>query len=495
MRLRLIRPIALSSTLAVLVLLLSQSAMVRAAVDAPTARDRLLALYERRHQEMVSRRLAGLAPLPAPEVVPTVPEDFDRAKGVQQISRDRLPPAPGSQEDTETEPDIAMDPNDSRVVVAVVQQSRFVSGGGAVGIGFSASHNGGRTWRRGTLPGLTPVTGGKFDRATDPAVAFGPDGSVYANTLPFNDSDCRNGIAVNRSDDGGFTWNQPVLVQDDLSCAQFNDKNWMAVDTFPSSPFLGRIYVAWYRSGPIVMRWSDDRGQTWSAMKTVASFGIGVIPVVQPNGDLTMVYDDGGEEVAKTSHDGGVTFEPAVVINSFQGGEPPDMRTGGLPSAAVDPVTGDLYVSWQDGRFHDGGLNDIVVSRSTDGGDTWSALVRANPDPPTSDLDHFTPDVAAFGGSVHLTYRTRDNAGGASRFVEERYVVSADDGQTFGGELVLGPPADLDWAAQAGGYFLGDYMGLTASANSAHAAWCVSSEPANPRSDTHQTTWSGTIVR
>ena len=52
--------------------------------------------------------------------------------------------------------------------------------------------------------------------------------------------------------------------------------------------------------------------------------------------------------------------------------------------------------------------------------------------------------------------------------------------------------ADLTWAAEAGGKFLGDYMGLAAWAGVAHLVWCRSSMPPVPQTY-HQTTWSATI--
>jgi hypothetical protein len=33
------------------------------------------------------------------------------------------------------------------------------------------------------------------------------------------------------------------------------------------------------------------------------------------------------------------------------------------------------------------------------------------PDPADQVLEHFTPDVAAYGGVVHVTYKSRDFAG------------------------------------------------------------------------------------
>jgi BNR/Asp-box repeat protein len=462
------------------------------------ARDRVHRIDDLRHQEMVARGLRPAPGLPAPrqDTAPLTPAVS--AKGVRQISHDMTTPQPGSEPDTQIEPDIAVSPVDPNVVVATFQQGRFPDGG-SVDPGFATSTDGGRTWSTGNLPGLTTSVGGRFDRASDPAVTFGPDGAAYITTLPFDAADCFNGIFVSRSDDGGLTWNDPVLAQAD--CASFDDKNWIAADAFAASPFTGRIYIAWDRSAgglvPEVLRYSDDRGETWSPLITISSGtdGIGVIPLVQPNGHVTAVYQnlDNGFVVSQTSTDGGDHWGPKVNIGLFQGTEPPDMRTGGLPTATVDPVTGYLYAGWQDARFRSDGFNDILLWRSTDGGASWTGPVKANPDASGSGLDRFTPDIAAYGHNLHVTWLTRAGSGSSfSDKVAETYTLSTDDGATFAPAFKVGPPADLSWAAQAGGRFLGDYMGVAAWAGGAHAVWCRSSGPPAPRTY-HQTAWSATF--
>src|SRR5207253_6905437 len=218
------------------------------------------------------------------------------ARAAHRISADPFAGLSGAEADTEAEPDVAVDPNDPDIVVAVFQQERFDQSGGCVVPGFATSRDGGLTWIAGSLPGLTVATNGPFDRASDPAVAIGADGAVYAQTLPFDVRDCRSAIAVQRSDDHGLTFNAPVLVQDDSSCSIFNDKNWIAVDTFAASPHHGRVYSVWDRiepgGQPISLRYSDDRGETWSALVAVSSpffpGRIGASPLVQPTGALTL---------------------------------------------------------------------------------------------------------------------------------------------------------------------------------------------------------------
>jgi hypothetical protein len=426
-----------------------------------------------------------------------------------EISRETIQASGGAEARTQVEPYIAVDPNTPQIIVAVFQQGRFPDGG-SVAPGYATSHDGGQTWITDDLPLLTVATGGVFDRASDPVVAFGPDGSVYAQTLVFGGA--RSGVAVQRSDDGGLTFGAPVLAQDDSDPSKFNDKNWIAVDTFTGSPHRGRVYSAWDQGNnfgqPILLRFSDDRGKTWSPLIIVSSAtsgGLGAIPLVQPNGVLTIVYEDfttGDDEVSQTSHDGGASFGPPVTIESYQGGALPDIRSGGLPAAAVDPVTANLYTVWEDGRFRNDGVRDIVISRSTDGGDSWGALARVNPDAPTSRLDHFTPAVAALNGSVHVTYRTRDTSAGLSLFVDTRYIASTDNGTTFSGERIVGDPTDLHFAAQTTTfdclnppcYFLGDYMGVAASPQAVHPVWCRAfQEPSLPTAR-NQSTWSSRIV-
>jgi hypothetical protein len=103
--------------------------------------------------------------------------------------------------------------------------------------------------------------------------------------------------------------------------------------------------------------------------------------------------------------------------------------------------------------------------------------------------------VAAYAGKVYLSYRTRA-AQGTAPAVTEDLVVSGDGGRTFGPQRHVGPPAVLKYAAVANSpttAFLGDYMGLAASARLAVLAWCVSSVPpvAEPY---HQLLWAATVT-
>ena len=68
-------------------------------------------------------------------------------------------------------------------------------------------NDGGATWHHHPLPGVTATTRrrGAWARASDPVVAFGPDGAAYVSTLVF-DTGCDSGVLVSKSIDGGRTF-------------------------------------------------------------------------------------------------------------------------------------------------------------------------------------------------------------------------------------------------------------------------------------------------
>jgi hypothetical protein len=427
------------------------------------------------------------------------------------VQRDTLPSIAGAEPDTETEPDIAIDPANPQIIIAGSQQGRYADGG-SVDPGYAVSQDGGQTWAAGNLPLLTTAVGGPFERSSDVAFAFGPDGTAYAQTIPFDQTSAPSAVSVQMSADGGLSFGPPVYVVNDNDINIFNDKNWIGVDTFPRSPHFGRVYTVWSRfittgtganavsTAPGAVSYSDDAGRTWSPTRLTTSADAlteGLIPLIHPDGSITVIYDltvgNDDIETAQTSHDGGNTWSAPVTVGQFLGAGVPGMRTGGLPAAAIDPSNGRMYVVWQDTRFNAAGLNDIVLSMSSDGGRTWSPPGVVSPKEPGQ--DRFTPAVAAAGGAVHITYRSR-GANGTAPSITEDYISSTDRGGTFGAQQQVGPPAVLRWAAVAAPSraFLGDYMGVAATPRFAVLAWAVSARPPVTGSY-HQAMWVAKITR
>ncbi len=97
-----------------------------------------------------------------------------------------LTPGPGGIvfPDSEVEPWVEVHPTDPSIVAAVWQQDRW-SNGGARGDVLGFSFDGGVTWSLVNPPGVfdCSVPAGEFDRASDPWISFGPDGTLYVMHL------------------------------------------------------------------------------------------------------------------------------------------------------------------------------------------------------------------------------------------------------------------------------------------------------------------------
>jgi hypothetical protein len=407
---------------------------------------------------------------------------------------------------------LAINPRDDQHLVAVMQLGRY-GASGVAGVGFAVSRDGGTHWTDGVLPGLTVATGGPYPKSSDPAVAFGPDGTVYASADALPDTDAgANGIATWRSADGGRSWQGPVIVGGDNASATADglnvfspDKSELAVDTVTGSGHhYGRVYLAWFREGqgPVFTAYSDDRAASWQAGPAGTGYpmpdpGSAIPqPLVMPDGGLAVVLEDGAafgvpmysntsdtaDSLAAAATDGvttgnggnfirlwtdptagsATTGQPLVftehqAVGLEANGAVRQQRTGtgnGFYSAAVDPATGQLYVAWGDGRYRSDGVNDIVMTTSADRGRTWTFPQRINTDSTRGEVDHYDPVVAVGpGGAVILAYRQRQEAAditAASWTVHTMLQVSTDHGRTFSAPTQVDQePTDLRFAADS----------------------------------------------
>jgi hypothetical protein len=467
--------------------------------------------------------LAVAAPAGARARVPVL-------QNVGRISAQDVPTFPGSPDssaseaDTLVEPDIAVSPLDPDVAVSVAHDSRFPDGG-AVGISHAWTTNGGVTWKHGPVPGLTKATGGRWDRVSDPVLAFAPDGDVYLSTIVLNASatDCRSAVLVSRSTDGGATFATPVTAQFTNDCNLFNDKNWITVDNGRSSPHRGRVYQVWtlFKAASVdqTVRWSDDHGRTWSAavQMTPTSFNgtQNSQTVVLNNGTVVDTYEDftfalqapenereEGAAAARTpapgaapnlrimairSTDGGAHWTTPVVAAEHVGFGPADVRCC-LHSGTVDPVTGRLQIAYLTENSR-----SILTGWSGDAGRSWSTPIRATQGGSTN-IQRVNVDVAAYGGVVTLSYATRDLSVANGRFWQQQASTSYDGGAGYGPPLTLGPRYDKRFGAFAGAVFPGDYIGTAATRGRIYLAWAVASAPSNPNATFHQVLYGAALT-
>jgi Neuraminidase (sialidase) len=405
----------------------------------------------------------------------------------------------------EVEPSVAVNPTNTSNLIASFQQDRW-SNGGARGLTTAVSTNGGSSWTEPPAPhfskcaGGTPANGGDYDRASDPWVSIGPDGRAYQISLSVNAAQNISAILASTSTDDGATWSEPTTIERDTSAANFNDKESVTADPFTP----GTAYAVWdrtrfpsdsanigagrsvaFRGDPLFSK-TTDGGLTWSTPTRITPnnnlmFTIGNQIVVLPDGTLVDVYHYGkgsGRDVPNSSFtgvsrstDGGKTWSKTIRVsdNPIADDVDPDtgfpLRTGAdiggaLPDIAVDPNTGALYVVWEDSRFG-ATHNDIVLSKSTDGGLTWSSPQKVNQTPVP--VEAVTPmvDVLANGTVAVTYYDIRNNAPDPTRLDTDYFVVvSHDSGSTWSESRITPASFDYTTAPVARGYFLGDYMGL-----------------------------------
>jgi hypothetical protein len=358
-------------------------------------------------------------------------------------------------------------------VVAVYQLGR-IARGAATNIGFSVSRDSGRTWQRGTLPGVTTASTppGPEHAASDPVVAYDAVHAVWlATTLTLETGGSRVMVA---SSGDGLHWSPPVTA----TTGPVLDKEWITCDNGATSPFRGRCYLLYTddAKNETVGQSSTDGGVTWSAPVRAAGILVGTQPEVLADGTLVFVAGSFAGEQGVTgtiegarSTDGGATFA-RIVVSTFESAAVSPMRAISLPSLAID-AGGTLYAAWGDCRFRPScAANDIVVSTSTDGV-TWTTPVRVPVAPTSSTLNAMIPGLAADparAGHLGLVYAyfTPGSCARRACALGIAFVQSPDGGRTWTKPQQLdAEPMQMEWLPQSNGRMVGDYFATAFAAD------------------------------
>ena len=142
---------------------------------------------------------------------------------------------------------------------------------------------------------------------------------------------------------------------------------------------------------------------------------------------------------------------------------------------------GELYLVWQEASLAPSG-SAIGFSKSLDGGFTWTDPIRINTRP---DVQAFTPSVEALtDGTIGVThYDLRFNTPDPATLPTDYWFLHSHDGGTTWTETRVTPTSfDHKLAPDAGGLFLGDYVGLT-TAGSQFLSMFTKTEPTDPASE------------
>lgn len=367
--------------------------------------------------------------------------------------------------DAANEPSIAVDPtNPLRMVIGWRQFDTISSNFRQAGNAYSV--DGGRTWTN-----RPPLTAGIF--RSDPVLAFDRDGTFFYNSL---EGDLTTDLFT--STDGGASWAGPFF-------AFGGDKQWMAVDRTGGAAD-GYLYQTWSGLGdPNIFNRSTDGGNAFSTPSGVPQ---------APKWGTIEVADDGTVYLAGSGSPLSNVFvawssdaqNPAVATPSFNltavnlGGSQA-VGTGPNPAGllgqiwfAIDrssgPTSGNLYLCASMDPPGPDPMN-VMFTRSTDGGLTWSAPVRINDDA-GEHWQWFATMSVAPNGRIDVAWNDNRDTPLLERLSRLYVSSSTDGGLTWSPNEAASPSWDsfLGFPNQDK---IGDYYHMVSDLVGADLAWAA----------------------
>ncbi|HXJ62367.1 MAG TPA: sialidase family protein, partial [Actinomycetota bacterium] len=406
--------------------------------------------------------------------------------------------------------DATTQPQDETTIAINPTNVRNLSGGandyrsGTTACGAYRSTDRGKTWTDQTL-----LPAG-FAEAGDPVVGFDGNGTAYYLCMGFNRDGAGNGIQntqwLYRSTNGGQTWTGPVIALG-TSKANVDDKGWLAVDQRTSGTNSGNIYASVTRnpgaSSQIRFARSTNGGTSFTADLQVNDANPSRVQgsniAVGADGAVYVAWADsdgsGNSRIMiDKSTDGGQNFNALtggndhVVRNNFTAVGNPDGAAGGVrplarvnsfPTIAASATNANLlYAVWTENPAG-ADDSDIMLARSTDGGNTWSAPVRVNDDvnPSGEFFSQFFPSIAVdpVDNEVDVVWFSDQNDANrtdGTPLVDPYFASSSNNGVSFGASIRLSTASSNTTANfPAGSSFFGDYSAVAARGGVAHPLW------------------------
>ncbi|MDL1887683.1 hypothetical protein FBQ84_07545, partial [Ignavibacteria bacterium CHB1] len=353
--------------------------------------------------------------------------------------------------------------------------------------GLYLTTNSGVNWFGSDTIASQPIN----NHSGDPGPIIDKDGTLLMSHLIGSGP----GMGVSRSTNLGQSWDNIRTINTSSS----NDKNLACTDGSPSSPFYGNSYVYWTdfaQSGiaPIVLSRSTNGGQNWSAPVNISN---PTSPYPRSQGCDGVVGNDGTVYVTWRDHqslspftgkrvglarstDGGASWNTTTEAFLMNGTRSTSfgsygIRTNDFPRIDIDrtggPRDGWLYIVTSQYNLAPAGSDaDIILNRSTDGGDTWSSGIRVNQDPLNNGKVQFFPAIRVDEqGGINVVYY--DNRNTATDSAEVFVSRSIDGGDTWEDIVVSDHrfrPRPI--SGLAGGY-MGDYIGITSGNSKVWPVW------------------------
>jgi hypothetical protein len=409
--------------------------------------------------------------VPDDEYVP-VPREKQRTSPAYQYTSDRFfatqvnvnSSGENIEDDAANEPSIAIDPTDpNKMVIGWRQFDTISSNFRQAGYGYTT--DAGKTW---SFPGV--IEPGVF--RSDPVLNFDSDGVFYYNSLTASGDDfwCN----VYRSTNGGATWDSGVY-------AQGGDKQWMTIDR-SGGIGNGNIYAYWTDSWsicyPEFFTRSTDGGDSYEDCVSILDDPYWGTLTVSPDGELYVCGNEFYVIKSTLAQVSGIPvewdFSTEVSLDGGynMGGPNPDGLLGQSWVATdhtTGPTRGYVYLLCSVFRYSNPDPLDVMFSRSTNGGLTWSNPVRVNDDSTNTAYQWFGTMSVSPDGRINVIWLdTRNDPGGYDS--ELYYSYSEDQGFTWSTNERLSDSFDphVGWPQQNK---MGDYFDMVSDETGSHLAW------------------------
>ncbi len=306
------------------------------------------------------------------------------------------------------------------------------------------STDGGITWNQSDLitgRAQGPTLSGApndFVSPTDPYAASDTNGNLYFGYSalqlinPDGSPNFANALNFTKSNNLGIGWNATASIENNLNPPQQAFVNRPTITVNPFNPNI--LYAVWGNLAFVLnpalpqtfeLQISRDGGNTWSAPRTIATldggvFGFNAILHILPDHSPIVIYQsnnpDGTFNIIALKSKDFVNWTPHLAYKNGVIAHVSDPNNSSLSFATytfgtdskINQRTGELYITWADAKANPHSTPwlpaaGVFISRSKDGGKTWSSPIVANPK--TVGVQTFSPAIAiAANGTIGVSF-------------------------------------------------------------------------------------------
>jgi len=325
-----------------------------------------------------------------------------------------------------------------------------------------------------------------FFHGGDPSISIDKNGTFI---LTRKGSSTFPGVYSHYSTDNGITWSsQKTISADDLERAT------IVSDTDPNSAFYGRTYCVWALLTPpypVKFSYTNNITSTWTSATQINSptvRGAGGEVTLGPDNQVYVCWAGVSNSSPFTetqvgfasSSNGGANWnvsENAFPMNGIVGilTSKQSIRVNGLPRMAVDlsntSTRGNIYiVTAQKNLLPAGSDPDIILRKSTDAGQTWSAGIRVNQDALNNGKTQFFTGITVDenGGLNIIYYDDRNTTSDSSSIFLAR---STDGGSSFNEYEISDHNFKPSAIGGLGQGYMGDNIDITSVGNKLYPVW------------------------